>query len=90
MVEFDALFFERMLNSFVLLLSFFLFLMIMDVADMEKREFCYNYIHSAQCVCNADVNQLLNDSVKIANVRDIIYESRLNILEIDLVDNFKK
>lgn len=71
MVVYDGLFFERVLNGFVLLLSLFLFLSILHVKDMEKREFCYNYIVSAQCVCNSDVDQLLNTTVKIANVKDM-------------------
>lgn len=69
--EIDPLFYERLSHSLVLLMSFFLFLTILDVEDMEKREYCYNYIASSGCYCNFDTEQLLNKSVKIANIRDV-------------------
>ena len=78
MVEFNPLFFERMINSCVLLLSLFLFMMILNVSEMDKRQFCYNYIESSNCNCVAtDVTQLLNDTVRISGIRDHITEENI-------------
>lgn len=86
MVEFREYLFTVILNSCVLLIVLFLFAMILDVEDMEKRQYCRNYIYRAHCWCEADVEQLLNDSVKIANLYTPLPESEEEILD----NNFKR
>ena len=89
MVVFDGLFFERILNGFILLLSFLLFIMVLNVSDMDKRQYCYNYIQSAQCYCiGADINQLLNDSVAITGI--IEFNSTEKLFEDSLSQKLKK
>lgn len=59
-----------------------MFLSILHVSDMQKRTYCYNYIHSSQCYCSADIDQLLNESVKIVGLReyDSNYKNNLEII----------
>jgi hypothetical protein len=57
--------FERFCNTILLALSFVLFLYLLNVNQMEKREWCATYISAAQCRCQSDTSQLLNESVDI-------------------------
>jgi len=58
--------FERLCNTLLLALSFILFLYLLNVNQMEKREWCATYIAAGQCRCsNTDASQLLNESVDI-------------------------
>ena len=37
---------------------------------MDKRQYCYNYVRSAQCFCSgADIEMLLDESVSIKGLR---------------------
>jgi hypothetical protein len=67
MIQIDAPgLFERLVNGLLLLMSFFLILYVLHVSQMEKREWCSQYIATSQCVCiGTDTSQLLNDSVDI-------------------------
>jgi len=57
--------FERLCNTLLLALSFILFLYLLNVNQMEKREWCATYIAAGQCRCQSDTSQLLNESVDI-------------------------
>lgn len=58
--------FERLVNGLLLLVSLFLILYVLHVNQMEKREWCSNYISASQCMCGGtDTSQLLNESVDI-------------------------
>lgn len=53
-------FFMVFVNSLVLALSFIVFLMLMNVNDMQKREYAYRYIQHAGCTCQEDVSILVD------------------------------
>jgi len=54
-------------------------MMILNVSEMDKRQFCYNYIESSNCECiGVDVTQLLNDTVRISGIRNYIKEDGID------------